>query len=209
MIDEWLARIDAVPLIAILRGLRPDEAVDVGEALIEAGFVCLEVPLNSPEPFDSIARLRRALGDRAIVGAGTVLTTEDVRRVVDAGGQIVVSPNTSADVIGATVAAGLLSFPGVFTPTEAFAALAAGAHALKLFPAEVAGPSGLKAIRAVLPPEQRFLAVGGVDAGSIAAWRAAGATGFGLGSSIYRPGQSPAEVGRNATDFIAAFRRSF
>ncbi|NBB52492.1 2-dehydro-3-deoxy-6-phosphogalactonate aldolase [Rhizobium sp. CRIBSB] len=209
MIDTWLARIDAVPLVAILRGLRPQEAVAVGEALVEAGFVCLEVPLNSPEPFDSIARLRRALGDRAIVGAGTVLTADDVERVVEAGGQIVVSPNTDAAVIRATVEAGLLSFPGIFTPTEAFAALAAGAHALKLFPAEVAGPAGLKAIRAILPGAQRVYAVGGVDADSVATWLAAGASGFGLGSSLFRPGLSPAEVSRNATAFMEAFRRSF
>ena len=206
MTTDIIARLDALPLVAILRGLTPDEAVEVGEALLAAGLTCLEVPLNSPQPLESLRRLRAALGDRAIVGAGTVLTPHAVQEVAEAGGQIVISPNTDPAVIEATRVAGLLSMPGFFTPSEAFAAIGAGAQVLKLFPAEVAGPAGLKAVRAVLAAEQRVYAVGGVEPDSVAAWRAAGASGFGVGSAIYRAGRSAAETGKRAAAFVAAWR---
>lgn len=208
MTTGLIERLDALPLVAILRGLTPDEAVEVGEALLDAGLTCLEVPLNSPQPLDSIHRLRSALGDRAIVGAGTVLTPAAVREVAAAGGQIVISPNTDPAVIEATRAAGLLSMPGFFTPSEAFAAMGAGAQVLKLFPAETAGPAGLKAVRAVLPAEQRVYAVGGVEPDSVAAWRSAGASGFGIGSAIYRAGRSANQTGERAAAFVAAWKAS-
>lgn len=198
--------LDVLPLIAILRGLRPDEAVEVGEALVGAGFLCLEVPLNSPEPLDSIARLRAALDGRALVGAGTVLKPEHARAVAEAGGQIAISPNTAPAVIGASKAAGLLSVPGAFTASEAFSALAAGADAVKLFPAEASSPAALKALRAVLPREARVYIVGGVDHDTMEPWRAAGASGFGIGSSLYTPGRSAADVGRRAEAMVAAWR---
>lgn len=206
MSDALIRRLDALPLVAILRGLAPDEAVAIGEAVVAAGFVCVEVPLNSPDPLVSIRRLRDALGERAVVGAGTVLDTDAVRAVAEAGGQVVISPNTDADVIAAGKAAGLLSMPGVFTPTEAFAALKAGADVLKLFPAEIAGPAAIKAIRAVLPAGTRVYAVGGATPGSLAEWAAAGAAGFGIGSALYRPGQGPAETGDKARAFVEAWR---
>lgn len=202
----WTSVLETLPLVAILRGLKPDEAVEVGEALVEAGFLCLEVPLNSPQPLDSIRRLRDALGDRAIVGAGTVLSPRAVQEVADVGGQIIISPNSNPAVIAATKAAGLISFPAFFTPTEAFAAIDAGADALKLFPAETAGPATLKAIKAVLPPTVPVFPVGGVEPGNLAAWRAAGANGFGLGSALYKPGQTAAQVGAAAQAFVAAWK---
>lgn len=198
--------LDDLPLVAILRGLVPEEAVEVGEALVAAGFRTLEVPLNSPRPLESIARLAAALGDRAIVGAGTVLTPAEAHAVADAGGRLMVSPNTDAAVIAAARARHMLALPGVFTPTEAFAALAAGADALKLFPAEIAGPAGLKALRAVLPAGTRVYAVGGVSPETIPAWRAAGASGAGLGSALFTPGRSAAEVGDRAAAFVRAWR---
>ncbi|WOB80064.1 2-dehydro-3-deoxy-6-phosphogalactonate aldolase [Brevundimonas nasdae] len=195
--------LDALPLIAILRGLKPDEAVEIGEAIVAAGFRCLEVPLNSPEPLDSIRRLRQALDGRALVGAGTVLSVAAARAVAEAGGQLVISPNTNVEVIAETKTLGLLSLPGFFTPSEAFAALDSGADALKLFPAEIAGPKGLKAVRAVLPAETRIYPVGGVDPDSMSAWRSAGASGFGIGSAVFKPGQSAEQVGRQAATFVA------
>lgn len=206
LMTTWNTVLRTLPLVAILRGLRPDEAVEIGETLVAAGFCCLEVPLNSPAPLDSICRLREALGDRAIVGAGTVLSPRSVQEVVDAGGQIIISPNTNPAVIAATKAAGLISFPAFFTPSEAFAAIDAGADALKLFPAETAGPATLKAIKAVLPPATPVFPVGGVEPGNVAAWRAAGANGFGLGSALYKPGHSAAQVGSAAGAFVAAWR---
>ena len=202
MTTAILDRLDALPLVAILRGLTPEEAVEVGEALLGAGFTCLEVPLNSPRPLESIRLLREALGDRALVGAGTVLTPEAVREVVGAGGQIIISPNADADVIGETVAAGALSMPGVFTATEAFAALKAGAQVLKLFPSEIAGPAGLKALRAVLPSGQRLYAVGGVTPETLAHWHSAGASGFGIGGALFKPGMTAADVGARARAFV-------
>lgn len=200
--------LDSLPLIAILRGLEPENAVAVGEAIVAAGFVCLEVPLNSPQPLESIRRLRDALDGRALVGAGTVLSVEAAHDVAAAGGQIVISPNTNPDVIRAAKTLGLLSIPGFFTPSEAFAALDAGADALKLFPAEVAGPQGLKAVRAVLPADTRVYAVGGVAPDTIATWRRAGASGFGIGSALFTPGRSAPATGKTAADFVAAWKDS-
>lgn len=205
MTTAILDRLDALPLVAILRGLTPEEAVGVGEALLDAGFTCLEVPLNSPRPLESIRLLREALGDRAVVGAGTVLTPEAVRDVVAAKGQIIISPNADADVIRETVGVGALSMPGVFTATEAFAALKAGAQVLKLFPSEIAGPAGLKALRAVLPSDQRLYAVGGVTPDNLNSWRAAGASGFGIGGALFKPGMTAADVGERARAFVTAW----
>jgi 2-dehydro-3-deoxyphosphogalactonate aldolase len=193
------------PLVAILRGIRPGEAEAVLEALIAAGIGLIEVPLNSPEPIASLGILAKAAAGRAHIGAGTVLTPEDVRRVADAGGQIIVSPNRDDAVIRATKAAGLDSYPGVFTATEALGGLAAGADALKFFPADVLGPAGIKAIAAILPSGTPLLAVGGVDAGNIAIWLKAGIAGFGIGSSLYKPGMTALEVGERARAMVAAY----
>ena len=204
--DLFATHFAACPLVAVLRGLTPGEAPDVADALVAAGITLIEVPLNSPEPFDSIARLARRFGDMAVIGAGTVLTPADVTRVADAGGALVVSPNTDAAVIRASVAAGMIALPGYFTPSEAFAALAAGAHGLKLFPAEGASPAFLKAQRAVLPRATRVLAVGGITPDGMAAWRAAGADGFGLGSNLYRAGKPAADVAADARQFVSAVK---
>lgn len=192
------------PLVAILRGVRPDEVEPIGDALVDAGFTLIEVPLNSPDPFDSIGRLVARVGDRAIIGAGTVLSVGGVERVADRGGTMVVSPNTDPAVIRASVAAGMASLPGYFTPSEAFAAIAAGASALKLFPAEAATPAVLGAHRAVLPKSLPVLVVGGVKPDTMAPWRAAGADGFGLGSALYKPGASASDVAAAARAFVAA-----
>mgnify|MGYP004545166623 CR=1 FL=1 len=194
----------ACPLVAVLRDLTPDEAPAIGDALVDAGFTLIEVPLNSPDPFASIRLLADRLGDRAVIGAGTVLTTDHVAAVKDAGGTLVVSPNTDTAVIRATVAAGMISLPGYFTPSEAFAALAAGAHGLKLFPAEAATPAVLRAQRAVLPKDAKMLAVGGITPDTMVEWRAAGADGFGLGSNLYRQGKSAADVSAAARAFVSA-----
>lgn len=196
-------------IIAILRGIRPDEAEAVAAALIEAGIERIEVPLNSPEPFDSIARIARRFGDRALIGAGTVLTVEDVARVRAAGGALVVSPDTNPSVIAAAKAAGMLCFPGVMTPTECFAALRAGADGLKLFPASVLGPAGAAAIRAVLPKGTQLLAVGGAGLDTMAEWRAAGVDGFGIGTALYRPGDSAAVVAARARALAARYDAVF
>ena len=198
------SHLDRCPLVAIIRGVKPDEAEEIGASLFEAGIRIIEVPLNSPEPLDSIARLARAFGDKILVGAGTVLTPDDVLRVRDAGGRIIVSPNVSIAVIEAAVTHGLISSPGYFTPSEAFAALSAGAHALKLFPAEAAPPAVVKAQRAVIPRSVPLLAVGGVTPDKMAAYLAAGADGFGLGGALYKPGQSAEEVSRRAKAFVSA-----
>lgn len=192
------------PLVAILRGVLPDEVVAIGEQLVGAGFTLIEVPMNSPDPLDSVARLVAALGDRAMIGAGTVLTPAQVDSVREAGGRMVISPNMNADVIRASVAAGMVSLPGIATPTEALAALDAGATALKLFPAEAASPAVLKAMRAILPRETRVLPVGGIVSDGMGPWREAGAAGFGLGSALYKPGLSADAVGANARAFVAA-----
>jgi len=195
---------DPCPLVAIIRGVTPDEVVAVGEALLAAGIGIIEVPLNSPEPIESIRRLSAAMGDRALVGAGTVLRVEQVDDVKAAGGRLIVSPNANVAVIAASAAARLVSAPGVFTPTEAFAAIEAGATALKLFPAEAASPAVVKAQRAVLPRDVPLLIVGGVGPDTMAPWLAAGADGFGLGSGVFKPGQSATEVGAQARAYVAA-----
>lgn len=192
------------PLIAILRGVRPDEVEAIGEELVAAGFTLIEVPMNSPGPLDSIARLAKRCAGRAIIGAGTVLSVPQVQAVIEAGRTMVISPNTKLPVIAASAAAGVVSLPGVATPSEAFAALDAGATALKLFPAEAASPAVLKAMLAVLPTGIRLLPVGGIAPDSMAPWRSAGAAGFGLGSALYKPGLTAVEVAARARAFIAA-----
>jgi len=195
---------DQCPLVAIIRGVTPADAADVGQALFDSGFRIIEVPLNSPDPFASIRIIAGLLGDTALVGAGTVLDPADVRRVKEAGGRIVVSPNMNPAVIEATVAAGLVSSPGVLTPSEAFAALDSGAHVLKLFPAEAASPRVVRAIRAVLPKDVPLVIVGGVTPESVGGWLEAGADGFGLGGGLYKPGQSADETRRKARAYLDA-----
>ncbi|MCP4380920.1 MAG: 2-dehydro-3-deoxy-6-phosphogalactonate aldolase [Hyphomicrobiales bacterium] len=193
------------PLVAILRGLAPDDAETILDVLIDAGIGLIEVPLNSPDPFASIAAMARRAGERAIVGAGTVLTAADVEAVASAGGQMVVSPNTNPTVIAATKEAGLTSYPGVFTATEAHAAITAGADALKFFPADQLGPGGIKAIATILPPDVPLLAVGGVGAPNMCDYLKIGVAGFGIGTSLYKPGSTAAEVGTRAVGIVAAY----
>lgn len=192
-------------LIAILRGVQPDEVEAIGAALIGAGIDRIEVPLNSPDPLDSIARLAKAFGETAQIGAGTVLTAEDVRAVADRGGRLIVSPNADADVIAEAKRLGLASFPGVYTASECFAALKAGADGLKIFPAFQMGSKGLKALRDVLPKATQVYAVGGVGAADFAEWRAAGADGFGIGGALYKPGATADEVSVSAKALVAAY----
>lgn len=192
-------------IIAILRGVTPSEVEAIGAALITAGITRIEVPLNSPEPLESIARLVKSFDGQAQLGAGTVLSAEDVRAVADTGAGLIVSPNANPAVIAETKRLGLASYPGVFTPTECFAALEAGADGLKIFPAELMGTTGVKAIRAVLPPATQVFAVGGTNADNLGEWRAAGANGFGIGSALYKPGRSAAEVAKLATALVTAY----
>ena len=192
-------------IIAILRGVRPDEVVGIGAALVAAGIDTIEVPLNSPDPLDSIAALARAFGSVARIGAGTVLEVSQVAAVKAAGGVLAVSPDMNPEVIAATRAAGMASYPGVMTPTEAFAALRAGATGLKLFPGSLIGPAGLAAIRAVLPADARCWAVGGAGPDNFAAWIAAGAHGFGIGTALYQPGLTAPEVRARADAVVAAY----
>jgi 2-dehydro-3-deoxyphosphogalactonate aldolase len=192
-------------IIAILRGVTPGEVVAIGAELIGAGIDIIEVPLNSPDPLDSIAALARAFSGQARIGAGTVLAPREVEQVHAAGGTLIVSPDTNPEVIAATKAVGMASYPGAMTPSECFAALRAGADGLKLFPASLIGPEGLKAIRAVLPGGTETFAVGGAGPDNFAAWRAAGATGFGIGTALYAPGRTPADVRQRAEAIVTAY----
>jgi len=195
-----------LPVLAVLRGMTPEEAEGVGEALAAAGIPVMEVPLNSPDPFRSIAIQALRFGNRAMVGAGTVLQPEDVARVADAGGTVVVSPNLNEEVVRATKRCGLVSVPGVFTPTEAFRALDAGADALKLFPGDGMSPKVVRALRAVLPKETKLIVTGGVDAANMGEWLAAGSTGVGIGSALYKPGKALDAVATDAKRFAEAAR---
>ena len=202
---EWNEVLQQLPLIAILRGIRPDEAATVAIALCDAGIRCMEVPLNSPSPLETIARMRAAVGTRALIGAGTVLHASAVADIAAAGGQLIVSPNCDVDVIAAAKRAGLVSLPAFLTPSEAFRAIDAGADGLKLFPAEAAMPAALKAMKAVLPREMPVFPVGGIEPESMPAYRRAGAAGFGIGSAIYAPGRDVAEIAARATAFVSAW----
>jgi 2-dehydro-3-deoxyphosphogalactonate aldolase len=190
------------PIAAILRGVKPDEIDAIGDALVEAGVTIIEVPLNSPEPFESIARLAARHGERVLIGAGTVLEVVDVARVKDAGGRLMVAPNFDADVVRTAKAAGLVTLPGVMTPSEGFAALKAGADGLKLFPAEIIPPAVFKAWRAVFPADTLLLAVGGVGVDNLMTYAEAGASGYGIGSALYKPGRPAAEIGKLAKALV-------
>ena len=203
MLHDAMARL---PLIAILRGVTPDAVVSIGAVLIEAGFAMIEVPLNSPEPIESIARLQTAFADRALIGAGTVASPSRVAEIVATGARLVVMPHADVAVIRAAKDAGMVCVPGVMTPTEGFAALAAGADALKLFPAELVGPSTLRAMRSVFPADTLFLPVGGIRPDTMSGFLEAGAAGFGLGSALYRPGDTVAAIAARAAAFTAAWR---
>jgi 2-dehydro-3-deoxyphosphogalactonate aldolase len=200
-LTPWLSR---CPLVAILRGVTPEEIPAVGQALVDAGIVIIEIPLNSPRPIESIERLADTYGSRALLGAGTVMRAPHVSEVAAAGGRLIVTPHAQADVVRAAKAHDLIAIPGFFTVTEAFTLLDAGADALKLFPAEAASPAALGAMRAVLPPDTIVLPMGGIDARSFAPWIKAGAKGFGVGSAIYRPGDSAATVADKAKALVAA-----
>ncbi len=200
-LTDWLQR---CRLVAILRGVRPDEAVDIAAALDAAGIAIVEVPLNSPDPLDSIARIAARFGDRMLVGAGTVRSAAQVDAIADVAGRLIVTPHAADAVVRQAKARGLLACPGCFTPTEAFAMLDAGADGLKLFPAEAASPAVLRSLRAVLPAGTAMLPVGGIDASNLAPWHAAGAAGFGIGSSIYKPGDKPDTVRQKAAQLQAA-----
>jgi 2-dehydro-3-deoxyphosphogalactonate aldolase len=201
--QPWL---DRCPLIAILRGVRPDEIIPIGAALEEAGVVIVEVPLNSPQPLDSIRLLAETFGDRILVGAGTVMTPAQVEDIAGVGGRLIVTPHADPDLVRAAKRLNMLAAPGFFTPAEAFRLLDAGADAIKLFPAEGSNPAALRGMRAILPPGTLVIPVGGVAADNIPLWHGAGAAGYGIGSSIYKPGDTPQIVGRKAAALVAACR---
>ncbi|HKJ94008.1 MAG TPA: 2-dehydro-3-deoxy-6-phosphogalactonate aldolase [Gammaproteobacteria bacterium] len=202
--ERFSSYLDEMPLVAILRGVTPDEVVGMANALIGAGIRLLEVPLNSPDPFDSIEAIRAHVGHDALVGAGTITDPSQIHALIEAGGELAVMPHADVDVIRDAVDEGLVVVPGVLTPTEAFAALRAGADALKIFPAELAAPNVLRAVRTVLPPQTRLLPVGGIQPDNMAGYWAAGAAGFGLGSGLYRPGIDAAELARRARAYVDA-----
>jgi 2-dehydro-3-deoxyphosphogalactonate aldolase len=203
MIERYL---DRLPLVAILRGITPDDVVAVARALVDAEFTIVEVPLNSPRPIDSIRLLHDVFGDEVLIGAGTVMTAEQVREVAEAGGRLIVMPHSDAAVIHAAKVARLACMPGIATPTEGFAALAQGADALKLFPAEMLSPKVLRAFRSVFPATARFFPVGGITPDVMSEYVAAGAAGFGLGSSLYRPGDRAEQVSAKARAFVSAWK---
>jgi 2-dehydro-3-deoxyphosphogalactonate aldolase len=204
MIQRYL---DRLPLVAILRGVTPEEIVPIGSALVDAGFAIIEVPLNSPRPFESIARLNEVVGYDTLVGAGTVMSAHQVRQVADAGGRLIVMPHGDPLVVRAAKDAGMICTPGISTPTEGFAALANGADALKLFPAELMTPTVVRAMLSVFPPKTRILPVGSITPESMAAYLAAGAAGFGLGSALYKPGDDAERVAAHARFFVATWQR--
>lgn len=204
MMPSLAAALDQCPLVAILRGVRPDEVADVAAVLIDAGFATIEVPLNSPDALNSISVLAERFGEATLIGAGTVIEAEDVARVAGAGGRMIISPNADAAVIGEAKRLDLLSLPGVCTPTEAFRALSAGADALKLFPAEALPPPVVKALMAVLPKDVLLLPVGGIGAANMADYLRAGSAGFGIGSSLYKPGKPLADIARDAAAIVKA-----
>ena len=205
--SKFQAHMDSLPLVAILRGLKPEEALDVGHAIVNAGFHILEVPLNSPDPLRSIQRLAEAFPN-ALVGAGTVTTAQQVRDIKAAGGQIIISPHLDDNVVCEAVNLGLISMPGVATPSEAFRAIALGAHGLKLFPAEMISPSVVKSMRAVLPSHIRLIPVGGIGTHNMVDYRKSGASGFGIGSALFAPGKSAQAVGQSAAAFVQAWKEA-
>ena len=205
LLAQFHAHMDKMPLVAILRGLKPEEALDVGRAIVNAGFLILEVPLNSPDPLRSIQILAAAFPN-VLVGAGTVTTAQQVRDIKAAGGQLIISPHLDDNVVCETVNLGLISLPGVATPSEAFKAIALGAHGLKLFPAEMISPAVVKAMRAVLPGHIRLIPVGGIGTHNMADYRKSGASGFGIGSALYAPGKSAQAVGESAAAFVKAWQ---
>ena len=206
-VEDFARYFGECPLVAIIRGVTPDEVEAVGEAIFAAGIRIIEIPLNSPDPLESIRRLASLMGTRALIGAGTVIEVAQVNAVAAAGGRLIVAPNVDNEVIRTSVAAGLVSSPGYFTPSEAFAALKAGAHALKLFPAEAATPALVRSQRAVLPKAVPLLIVGGVQPDAMRPWLDAGANGFGLGSGVFTPGRSAEETGARARAYVEGLRR--
>ena len=204
LLAKFNAHMDALPLVAILRGLKPEEALEVGQVIVNAGFHILEVPLNSPDPLRSIQILAKAFPN-ALVGAGTVTTAQQARDIKAAGGQIIISPHLDDNVVCEAVNLGLISMPGVATPTEAFRAIALGAHGLKLFPAEMISPSVVKSMRAVLPGHVRLIPVGGIGAHNMADYRQCGASGFGIGSALFAPGKTVQAIGESAAAFVRAW----
>lgn len=206
LMTSWTQKLSEMPLVAILRGLPPEHAIDVSTVLVEAGFKIIEVPLNSPEPYESISKIKKHFGDQIIVGAGTVLTGENARKVHDCGGELIVAPNLDPEVAEVSRALGMIYCPGILTPTEAFLALKLGATTIKLFPADAHPPSYIKAIRAVLPPETSIMPTGGIVPDNMAQYISAGANGLGLGSALYSSNKTLDEIASAAKKYIAAIR---